>query len=302
MLDLLGNKLPKKGLVLHPGKIDIISNRTPATFHIGGKAVPTKNREHVITVLGSPVAFHTTPSLVVAAMQSRGRRAFWSHKGELMAKAPLAKKMILHTMLVRQSALWGCETWPYNMQILKQANSMQLLHIRDMAGLRRGGTESWVSWNQRTLRRTRLLLFKHGVTKQHPAASRWSTFILQQIWGLLGHMCRGDPVGGKILRWRCLAWWNAHRPPHGNVTHASRFNAFMDIDRQVTSVAGENWHLVAMNREQWAYLSKQWVEKYDVPWATGKQTSIENLTPHSRATPAHDGSSVDEIEPPVAAE
>ncbi|CAE7414124.1 unnamed protein product [Symbiodinium sp. CCMP2456] len=115
-------------------------------------------------------------------------------------------------------------------------------------------------------------------------------------------MCRGDPVGGKILRWRSLAWWNAHRPPHGNVTHASRFNAFMDIDRQVTSIAGENWHLVAMNREQWAYLSKRWVEKYDVPWATGKQTSIENLTPHSRAAPAHHDSSVDEIEPPVAAE
>ncbi|CAE7328182.1 pol [Symbiodinium sp. CCMP2456] len=281
MLDLLGDKLPQKGLFLHPGKVDIISNKTPATFQVAGKEVKTKGENHIMTVLGSPMAFHLVPSnIVIAAMQTSGRKAFWTHRGELMAKAPISKKMILHTMLVRQSALWGCATWPCNAQILKQANSIQLAHIRDMAGMRRGDGEGWTTWNQRTLRRSQGILFRHGITKKHPAASRWSTFILEQIWGLLGHMCRGDPVGGQLLRWRCLAWWNARRPPWGNITHARRFNAYMDTDRQVTSVAGENWHQVAMDRNQWSSLLQTWIDKYDVPWASGRQTSITNLTPH----------------------
>ncbi|CAE7843326.1 unnamed protein product [Symbiodinium necroappetens] len=87
MLDLLGNTLPKKGLFLHPGKVDIISNKTPATFRVAGKEVTTKGENHIMTVLGSPMAFHLVPSnIVIAAMQTRGRKAFWTHRGELMAK------------------------------------------------------------------------------------------------------------------------------------------------------------------------------------------------------------------------
>ncbi|CAE7778272.1 unnamed protein product [Symbiodinium sp. CCMP2456] len=216
MLDLLGERLPHKGLFLHPGKVDIISNKTQTTFKVAGKEVQTKGKDHIMTVLESPMAFHLTPSIVIAAMQTRG------------------------------------------------------------------------------------ILFRHGITKKHPAASRWSTIILEQIWGLLGHMCRGDPVGGQLLRWRCLAWWNANRPPHGNISHAGRFNAYMDIDRQITSVAGENWHEIAMDRGQWSGLLQTWLDKYDVPWASGRQTSIMNLAPHRSTSPENRGEDPIPLPPPTA--
>ena len=142
-----------------------------------------------------------------------------------------------------------------------------------MLGLKRQPTEEWATWNKRSLRHCRLALF-------HCGGIRWSSFVLSQIWTAVGHICRGDPVGNQIFGWRSLAWWEDQKNAGNPIKHASRFNAFMDIDRQLSDTAGKAWAELAHDRSAWANLEGTCVSKYDVPWSSGKQSSLTNLAPN----------------------
>ena len=142
-----------------------------------------------------------------------------------------------------------------------------------MLGLKRQPTEEWATWNKRSLRRCRLALF-------HSGGIRWSSFVLSQIWTAIGHICRGDPVGSQIFCWRSLAWWEDQKQAGVPIKHASRFNAFMDIDRQLSHTAGKAWAELAHDRSAWANLEDTFISKYDVPWSSGKQSSLTNLAPN----------------------
>ncbi|CAE7250183.1 unnamed protein product [Symbiodinium sp. CCMP2456] len=81
MLDELSERLPKRGLHLHPGKTDIIQNGgNPVKFVVAGETVLTNGPKHIFHVLGSPLSFQGGTPMLVAEMQSRARKAFWSHR------------------------------------------------------------------------------------------------------------------------------------------------------------------------------------------------------------------------------
>ena len=274
LLRELSGRLPRRGLHLHPVKTDIIHNsEEKVTFDVAGQTVAAKGPNHVIQVLGSPLSFHGGTAMLVAEMQARARKAFWAHREAFTSGASLRDKLKLHVILVRQSALWACQTWPCHTSLLKAVNTVQLAQIRTMLGLKRQPTEEWATWNKRSLRRCRLALF-------HSGGIRWSSFVLSQIWTAIGHICRGDPVGRQIFCWRSLAWCD-QRAAGIPIKHAARFNAFMDIDGQLSNTAGKAWADLAQDRSAWARLEEVFVSKYDVLWSSGKQSSLSNLAPNS---------------------
>ncbi|CAE7244978.1 unnamed protein product [Symbiodinium sp. CCMP2592] len=257
LLSCLGHRLPRRGLFLHPGKTDIISNSDkPETFKVAGENVVTKGGD----------------CHVAAEAQSRARKAFWTHRESFTSAATIRQKLQIHVVLVRQSALWACQTWPCHSSLLRSINSIQLAHVRVMLGLRRQPCEEWATWNKRSLRRSRLALY-------HCGGIRWSTFVLSQIWTAIGHVSRGDPIGGKILQWHSLQWWQEQKDRGHPVQHAARFNAYMDIDRQLSDTIGKNWFAIAQDRDTWGEWESVFIAKYDVPWSSGKQSSIANLAP-----------------------
>ena len=56
----------------------------------------------------------------------------------------------------------------------------------------------------------------------------------------------------------------------------------LDIERQVCQVAGEQWQQVAQNRIQWTLLADNFVEQFDVPWASGNQVQLDSLAPNTK--------------------
>ncbi|CAE6934771.1 unnamed protein product [Symbiodinium sp. CCMP2592] len=272
MLSCLDQRLPRRGLFLHPGKTDMISNsEKKVTFKVAGEDVATKGPKHVFHVLGSPLSFQGGTAMLLAEAQSRARKVFWTD-GESFTSAATMQKLQIHVVLVRQSALWACQTWPCHSSLLRSINTIQLAQVRVMLGLRRQPCEEWATWNKRSLRRSRLALY-------HCGGTRWSTFVLSQIWTAIGHVSRGDPIGGKILQWHSLQWWQEQKDRGRQLQHASRFNAYMDIDRQLSDTIGKNWFAIAQDRETWGEWEAAFIAKYDVPWSSGKQNSIANLAP-----------------------
>eukprot|EP00439_Symbiodinium_sp_Y106_P068616 s3102_g11.t1 len=205
-------------------------------------------------------------------MNQRARKAFGKHSKLLCAPTPLKARVKMHTTLVRNAALWAGQSWPSTETLHKAVNTTQLRQLRTMLGDHRSPGETWVDWNCRTLRRARVALFQSG-------EPRWSTFLLSQTWGLYGHMAR-SPEAARVLSWKNLHWWKQQQQiprSWGGARHAHRYNVNVDPERQISAVGGLRWIERAQDRAHWQQLATTFVEQFDVPWATGKQTSLDNI-------------------------
>ena len=92
-----------------------------------------------------------------------------------------------------------------------------------------------------------------------------------------------------MIQWKDLRFWRAEqqKPSSVRVRHAGRFNPAGDVERAIEAVAGTAWGEVAQHRQTWQALQQQFVERFDVPWATGRQGSIQdNLHPNTGTTRA----------------
>ena len=200
----------------------------------------------------------------------------------LRARSSLKPRLLAHTALVRNSALYGAESWPAHQQLLRAANSLQALHIREMLHLRRRPGENWQEWHTRSLRLARVHLHREK-------GERWSTHILSRIWRLWGHLARGGEEVTATLKWKNLHFWRGEqrKPARQRVKHAGRFNPGGDIERALESIAGTEWATVAQDRQAWQQLQQTFVDRFDVPWASGRQPSLhDNLHPNlQRSTP-----------------
>ena len=276
-LDQLQRTLRKHGLRINPKKTRVITNTDhPFKFRIDGQITP-EGGDAALTVLGSPVSFAGGPQHLAAEMGARGRRAFGKNKQILVAKTALKRRLNLHTTLVRQSALWGCESWPVQDTLLRAANTLQLQQVRTMVGGARAPGEAWTEWNTRTLRMARVHLHKN---KQ----DRWSTHVLRMIWGLWGHVARAEQATLDMLQWRGMRWWRQQQAmPQGvGARHASRFNSSLDTERHIVTIAGAEWEQAAADRIKWNSLEDKFIQAFDPPWSSGKQGQLQNLAPTRR--------------------
>ena len=282
-LTALEAQLASHGFVINPKKTAIIHSEDTdgGTLTIGGASVACLPYGSTITVLGSPLTFGEAVPNLVAEMQRRGRTAFRQHKDILCARTDIRGRLTAYSALVRNAALWGGETWPVHDTLLKQANHMQMDHLRQMLHINRKPGENWADWNKRSLRQARVQLHKQRAT-------RWSSFILERIWTFWGHLVRGGDEVRSMIAWKDLRWWREQQSM-GNrgVKHKHRFNSNLDVERALSKTGGGRWMHNALNREYWRHLTQTFVEQHDVPWATGRQPKLENLTP--TAAPAGRG-------------
>ncbi|CAE7206203.1 CACNA1H, partial [Symbiodinium necroappetens] len=173
-LNALEKQLAKHGLVINPKKTAIIYSNNDSgggRFMVGGKQVPCLPFGSI--VLGSPLTFGEAVPALVAEMQRRGRTAFRQHKDILGARTNIRGRLKAYNALVRNSALWGCEAWPVHDTLLKQANLLQMDHLRQMLHINRRPGECWADWHKRSLRQARVQLHK----QQH---TRWSSYTLER--------------------------------------------------------------------------------------------------------------------------
>ena len=276
----LEQQLRKDGLEIHGKKVAILTNGdTTRKFRVGKAWVTPGGAEDSFQVLGSPVAFRGLAHLLGGEMAARARRAFWGHKAELTAGVALKPRLGLHLTYVRPAALWGASAWPIQENLLKMANTQQLQQIQRMLGLRRKHNESWASWHQRTMRLARAVMHREGV-------KRWSTRALERIWQLHGHVARQQGATHATMEWRGQEWWRMQQRRPRGVRHPQRFNPHMNTQRQIASVAGDDWLLIAQDRTAWQSLQGAFLEKFDPRWASGRQPSLQNLAP-TRGGPAH---------------
>ena len=85
-----------------------------------------------------------------------------------------------------------------------------------------------------------------------------------------------------MLRWKNLKWWKQQQnipPSWGGVRHGHRFNPDADPERQLVAVAGLDWMQAAQDRAAWGAMTETFVATFDVPWASGKQSSLNNIAP-----------------------
>ena len=187
--------------------------------------------------------------MLVAEMHLRGRQAFWAHRGTLLADAPLKQRLQKHVVLVRQAALWGCQSWPCTEYVLKAANTLQV-QIRGMLKQRRGKTEPWLEWHRRSMRAARANIHRCKI-------ERWSTFILTQTWNLYGHVARGDPVTSSMLAWRAMKWWRVQQtilnPGAVHATHNVSIRCWTrrDTSRRLPGSTGKPEHRTDMGGQTW---------------------------------------------------
>ncbi|CAE7609134.1 unnamed protein product [Symbiodinium sp. CCMP2592] len=207
-------------------------------------------------------------------MQARGRRAFHAHRKLLCAPTAIDVRMKLLTTLVRNSATWGCATWPANSSLLRAVNSFQLGCLRTMLGAKRGATETWAEWQTRTMRAARVHLHRSGY-------ERWSSYALRQIWKLHGHAARHDGPTRDLLRWRNLKWWKEVAEP-AKISHGARFNSALDVEQSIAKIGGYDWMALAQDRDAWQALQDNYVQEFDPPFAIGRQAS-KHRQPHASA-------------------
>ena len=274
----LEKQLEQHGLIINPKKTAIIysDNVDGGHFMIGGDKVQCLPYGSIITVLGSPLTFGEAVPALVAEMQRRGRAAFRQHKDILGARTDIRGRLKAYNALVRNSALWGCEAWPVRDTLLKQANHLQMDHLRQMLHINRSPGECWADWNKRSLRQARVQLHT-----------------LERIWTFWGHLSRGGDEVRSMVTWKDLTWWK-HEQSKGSkgIKHKQRFNSNLDVERALSKTGGQQWQQwmqVALNRDRWRGLTTEFVAQHDIPWATGRQTQLDNLTPTQADMPARRG-------------
>ena len=123
-----------------------------------------------------------------------------------------------------------------------------------------------------------------------PTTQPWS--YCQAYLVAVGAHGQGGEEVNSMVEWKNMQFWRQQQqlPRKQFVTHASGFNPEADVERAIETIAGTNWGEaeVAQDRGRWQDLSAVSVERYDVPWATGKQLTIQDklLPNHRRGPPA----------------
>ena len=241
------------------------------TVKVGEKEVVGEG-DGTVTVLGAPVALAGEVVQILAEVARRARGAFSLHEKRLTGAGSLDHKLLAYTRYVSTSALWAIGAAHPHDALLKGLNSIQLMQLRQVLAIKRKPLEQWVQWNQRSLRQARACLAMRP-------AHRWSTMALTQVWKLWGHTARHAQHTGLMLSWRNQEWWRVEQGKGDGLRHPHRFSAMMETEKMVEKIV-KPWPTEAQDREKWKNLEAEFARRFDPPWSSGKQPSLENLAPN----------------------
>ena len=271
-LDALVASLKSRNMKVNATKTKYVHNTAGShTIEVGGQGVEGE-RDGTITVLGAPVALSGEVLQILAEAARRARGAFALHKKLLTGAGSVDSKLLAYTRYVASSALWAIGAAHPHEALLKGLNSIQLMRIRQMLNIRRKPLERWAQWNQRSLRQARACL---ATRPTH----RWSTIALTQVWKLWGHTARHSQHTGLMMGWRNQEWWRVEQSKPTGLRHPARFNAMLETEKMLEKVA-RPWREAAQNRDTWKHMESTFVKRFDPPWSSGKQASLDNLAPN----------------------
>ncbi|CAE7611309.1 unnamed protein product [Symbiodinium sp. CCMP2456] len=282
-IEIIGGALSKGGLKLAMNKTKVIASpdyKGKMTLKVEDQDV-TIHRNSAIRVLGVSFDLGETPAQQAEELLGRARAAYAEHRPLLVAKGSWSQKAFIISMLITATWRWsaGCVHW--SRESLAKANSLQAQIFRTAFKLGRVKGETWIDWNTRTLRMVRCYLHRHQV-------ERWSTLALRLQHQLLGHWARHCEVvkGGwehiegvtmRCLRWRNQAWWQEQQSLHASGLGLKHPRSFYpsNMERQIAAVAGNDWPRIAQDRNKWKESLVEYLRKWDVKWARGRQLSLE---------------------------
>ena len=79
-----------------------------------------------------------------------------------------------------------------------------------------------------------------------------------------GHVARHDCPARDVMLWRNLEWWRGQQALSARVgaRHPHQYNATVDVERQLSAVATEQWMQLAGDRLRWYHLQEEFVRKW----------------------------------------
>ena len=82
-----------------------------------------------------------------------------------------------------------------------------------------------------------------------------------------------------MLGWRNQEWWRVEQGKTKGLRHPSRFNAMLETEKMLEKIVVP-WKTAAQDRAKWKELETAFVQRFDPPWSSGKQASLDNLAPN----------------------
>ena len=264
--------LRRRNLQVNAAKTRYVHNQeSKQTIRVGDREVQGE-KDGTVTVLGAPIALTGEVTQILAEVARRARTALATHKKLLTGAGSIEHKLLAYTRYIATSALWAIGAAHPHDSLLKGINSIQLMQLRQIFGIKRRSLEPWAQWNQRSLRQARVYLASRPT-------HRWSTMALTQVWRLWGHTARHERDTGLMLEWRNQTWWRAEQSKANGLRHPGRFNAMMETEKLLEKIVMP-WKTAAQDRQQWKHLESTFVQKFDPPWSSGRQASLDNLAPN----------------------
>ena len=191
----------------------------------------------------------------------------------LTSSAPLQSRMKILRTVVYGTIRWIVGILFPSKQLQYMINHVECLCVRRMLGIRRGSSELWVDFEQRSKRMARMMIHKH-------AGLRWGDEFVKAYWAYTGHRVREGvrdkaSVAGKLSMFRGLERWRREQKRNEGTRHPRHFPKLMNKARCISDVVGtEQWRVVAANRQQWSSFMPQWLNAMAVPWSSGRQPAI----------------------------
>ena len=191
----------------------------------------------------------------------------------LTGEGSIRHKLTLFSRIVTNSALWCSAAILPDKQALSAANAHLMLMISWMMGTKRRPNEEWLAFHLRSLRTARSMA--HRYMKE-----RWSTTWLRRFWGYAGHRSRAaglpfPPASSIVDSYRTKMWWNAQQEDPQGIRHPGRFYPkFHNMEGVMDEVCSMPWRQAAEDRTGWKRLEDRWIERMDVPWASGNQSML----------------------------
>ena len=227
-----------------------------------------------LEVMGLPMRVGMTTSELIAPLVARARSKFWSLQHVFRSRTSLRGRLRTLATVVGNSALWPLAAFPPDRPAMGLMNTMQLQVIIWTMRVAKRPDEGWDAFRLRAFRGARAALHSSGT-------ERWSTVWLRRWWRFAGHRSRCllrdyPPLSAYFEAFRTLDWWQQQqRDPHG-MRHPRHYPRLANLERDMHKAAGGDWRVCAQNRAGWQRLEQGWVDSMDLPWASGRQTRIQD--------------------------
>ena len=271
----LSSELSRYGLKLNPKKCQLYASpkvEGNRWIHVDGMRV---DAAQTLEVMGLVLRVGMSVYELASPLTTRARAKFWEMKHIFRAKGGSMKQRArVMQRVVGGTALWCICCLPPNAATMTMLNSVQLQLMVWLLRFSKRPDEGWEEFRQRAFRGARSALRSAGV-------ERWSTLWLRRYWAYAGHRVRCTmhgvpPVSTEFENFRTLTWWNHQKSMRHGIKHQGRHYARLTtLEQNMDAVAGHPWRLLAYDRAKWKAREDAWVQRMDVPWASGRQLSIK---------------------------